>query len=147
MSKLKPLTKPCAAALLLMVLSAVSFAQPMAFDDVRSKAEPLSAESAQSLVKGSHVEFRLVGGSVRRWTHEDDGTFIASSTVAGGPVNGTARGTWKISEKGEYCVTFNWTYAGNESWCRFLYPVEDRYYAFNALATKGTRSGAYYFKK
>ena len=129
-----------------MALSTACFAQSMTFDDVRSKAEPLSAESAQSLVKGSRVEFRLVNGSVRRWTHEDDGTFIANSAVAGG-IGGTARGTWRISEKGEYCLTFNWTYQGVESWCRFLYAVDDRHYAFGASATGNTNSGTYYFRK
>ena len=136
----------CATGLLLAILSGASHGQTMTLDEVKSRAEPLKAEQTQALVKGSKVEFRLANGSTRMWNHDDDGTFVANrvSTTGG---RGTARGTWKVGDAGEYCLTFDWGKTETESWCRFLYAVEDRYYGFGANAKGETSSGQYYFRK
>lgn len=118
----------------------------MTLDEVRPKSEPLDPEKLTALVKGSKVDFLLVNGTTRRWTHNEDGTFIASSSNRNGR-NATARGTWKVSDAGEYCLTFDWGMEQTESWCRVMYPVEDRYYGFGLKAEGTTKSGQYYFKK
>lgn len=128
------------------LISLACHGQPLTLDEVKNKAEPLTAEQVQALAKGSKVEFRLVNGSTRMWSHDDDGTFIASRVTARG-YRSTGRGTWKVGEKGEYCLTFDWGATETENWCRLLYLVDDRYYAFSPDAKGETNSGQYYFKR
>ena len=42
-------------------------------------------------------------------------------------------GTWKIDDKGTYCVQIKWRPMGSEDWCRYIFKSGDKYYAFDTL--------------
>jgi hypothetical protein len=135
------------SACILLTLATNSFAQSMSFADVLATgAKPLDAAAVRELVSGAKTEFTLVNGSVRLWTNSPDGTFIPSRT--NGEANRrSGRGTWSVNDDAALCLTFDWGSMETEAFCRRLYPVEDRFYAFPLTAKPTTLSGRYRFAK
>lgn len=110
-------------------------------------ASVLSADEVKALVDGAKTEFTLVNGTTRIWTNASDGTFIASRDAKVSSGRKSGRGTWSINDQGAYCVTFDWGGLDKEEWCRRLYRVSDRYYAFGKNAKPETQSGTYHFSR
>ena len=44
----------------------------------------------------------------------------------------TARGKWRISDDGRYCVFIEWRGIPNEEWCRYILQTNDGYYGVNS---------------
>lgn len=109
-------------------------------------AAPLSAQEVKDLVTLTKAEFTAVNGTSRRWTHEADGSFVASRD-RGPTTRRSGRGTWSVKEDGAYCLNFDWGSADTDGWCRLLYKLDDGYYAFGRDAKPDTRSGRYVFSK
>lgn len=124
-----------------------SFGQSLTFAEVAATAAaPLTAAQLKELVSGSKTEFTLVNGSTRLWTNDQDGTFVTSRNS--GPANRrTGRGLWSVNDDSAYCLSFDWGAMEVETFCRRLYKVEDRYYAYSLDAKPETRSGRYRFSK
>lgn len=135
------------AASVLTLVAAPCFGQSLMLAEVAATgAKPLTAAELREVVSGADTEFTLVNGSVRKWTNSPDGTFVASRTN-GDVHRRSGRGTWSINDDAAYCLTFDWGAMETESWCRRLYKVEDRYYAYSMEAKPETRSGRYRFSK
>ncbi|MEP7101134.1 MAG: DUF995 domain-containing protein [Burkholderiales bacterium] len=84
----------------------------------------------QQLLPGASMRRMNVQGSAQAWTNEPDGSFVVSSDNRGQQGNNsTARGTWKISDDGRYCVTIEWKRNPTEDWCRVIVKSGDGYYA------------------
>ena len=139
--------KSLLAALLVAFGLASAQAQSLTLAEVQATgAKPLTAVEVKELVAGAKTEFTLVNGSFRNWTNGADGTFVASRSA--GDVNRrSGRGTWAVNDDSAYCLTFDWGGAETESWCRQLWRVEDRYYAFALDAVATTRTGRYRFSR
>lgn len=134
------------APLLLTLGLSSAHGQPMTLGEVQGGgAKALSAVEVRELVIGAKTEFTLVNGTTRIWTNASDGTLIASRTAA--TAKRSARGTWSVNADAAYCLTFDWGQMDTEAWCRQLYRVEDRYYAFAPNAKPETRSGTYRFSR
>lgn len=137
----------CVTAGLGMSIALTVCAQSMTFAEViATGAKPLTSAEARDLVSGAATAFTLVNGSERRWTNKADGTFVASRNN-GAKNRSTAQGTWSINDDSAYCLSFDWQAMETESWCRQLYRVEDRYYAYSLEAKPETRSGRYKFSR
>ena len=129
------------------LISIPSFGQSLTLAEVTATgAKPLSVAEAREAVSGATTEFALVNGSTRSWTNNADGTLVASRSN-GAPNRRSGRGTWSINDDAAYCLTFDWGAMETESWCRRLYKVEDRFYAYSLEAKPDTRSGRYRFSK
>ena len=136
-----------AVATALGALALCVHAQSMSFAEVQATgAAALTGAQVKELVSGAKTEFQLVNGSLREWTNGADGTFIASRNR--GEFNRrSGRGTWSVNEDGAYCLTFDWGGMETDAYCRRLYRVEDRYYAYGLDAKPATMSGRYKFSR
>ena len=70
----------------------------------------LSKEELASFLPGTKAVYVIKGGSTHIWTNAPEGKFVAStdaktinSTGMGGGYS--ARGTWRTSDDGKYCVS------------------------------------------
>ena len=117
-------------------ISSAVAAQPVTLADVKAKnAVQLSADELKQLMPGAKVVSRTNAGSTRSWENNANGTFVASSDSKGG--TGRARpssgnGTWRVDDKGTYCVTIQWNITPEE-WCRYIFKAGDKYYGFGRL--------------
>lgn len=107
-------------------------------------AEKLSREKLAQLLPGAKVMRSTAGGAELSWTNNPDGKFIANDrqTKSSGMgrrsgLGGSASGTWRISEEGQYCVDIDWTTRDREKWCRDIYRVNGHYY----MIRKGKSNG------
>ena len=123
-------------AALWLFLSAPAFGQSLTLADVKAKdAKQLSAEDLKQLLPGAKVVSHTNTGSTRSWENKADGTFTASSDNRGNPgAHGatTGSGTWRLDDKGTYCVTISWPRT-EEKWCRYVFKAADKYYVVNKL--------------
>jgi hypothetical protein len=114
----------------------VAAAQPVTLADVKAKnAVQLSADELKKMMPGAKVVSHANSGSTRNWENNANGTLAASSDNKGGtgrsrPVSGN--GTWRVEDKGTYCVTIQWNMAAEEG-CRYIFKAGDKYYAFGRL--------------
>jgi len=128
------------AIVLAVAIGTSSFvaAQPVTLADVKAKnAVQISADELKQLMPGAKVVSRTNAGSTRNWDNNANGTFVASSDSKGS-AGGRARpssgnGTWKVGDKGTYCVTIQWGGMATEEWCRYIFKLSDRYYGFGRL--------------
>lgn len=111
--------------------SAALIASPLA--RAEGPGVKLSKDDLASLLPGTKAVYVIKAGSTHRWTNEPDGKFVAStdgktvSMAATGRYSGTAKGTWRISDDGKYCVNIDWKTA-TEDWCQFVFRAEDGSY-------------------
>jgi Protein of unknown function (DUF995) len=118
-------------------------AEPVTYAEVKAKnATRLSAGDLKRLMPGAKVVSRSNAGSTRHWQNRPDGTLVASSDNKGS--DGRARptagnGTWRVSDKGAYCVTIKWNMA-SEAWCRYIVKAGDKLYAFAKLESSAQAS-------
>jgi hypothetical protein len=129
------------------VLPFGALAQSMTYAEVKATgAKPMPFVEVVELVSGAHTEFILASGSRRTWTNHADGSLLANRNS--GPMNRrTGRGTWSVNDDAAYCLSFDWGSMETEEWCRRMYRVDDRYYAFSLKAKPDVLSGQYIFKR
>jgi len=125
--------------MVVMALTGISSAvgaQAVTLADVKAKSGvQLSADELKQLMPGAKVVSYTNAGSTRSWENNANGTFVASSDAKGGtgrarPVSGN--GTWRVDDKGTYCVTIQWNMSPEE-WCRYIFKAGDKYYGFGRL--------------
>ena len=120
-------------ALLGLSCGPLAAAQIATYGDLKAQnAQQVSGAELQAMLPGAHVVNRTSGGSVRNWTNNPDGTFIASSDGRGTSGSGrytpsTGRGTWRIDDQGRLCVTIQWP-RNPDDWCRMIYKAGGKYY-------------------
>jgi Protein of unknown function (DUF995) len=107
-------------------------AQTLTLGEVKAKnAVRLSAEDLQQLLPGAKVMSRVADGSIRRWENKPDGTLVASSdssgSLGGKAYRVTGSGTWRIDDRGRFCVSIKWNIR-NEDVCRFIFKADGKYY-------------------
>ena len=86
-------------------------ADNMVLGDLESKSpKKLSKEETTELLTGAKVSRVSERGNTHLWTNDAGGSFVVSSAGGTGdfgrPVS--ARGKWKISDEGRYCVLIEW---------------------------------------
>jgi hypothetical protein len=139
--------KRYATASLLALAGATAMAQGITLAEVKNQGgRLLTAAEVKEAVSGAKTAFTLVNGSHRYWTNEPDGTFRASRD-AGAPARRSAKGTWSVMENGSLCLSFDWGMADTDSWCRQVYRLGDKFYAYAPDAQDTARSGEYLFTK
>ena len=89
-------------------------------------ATPLSQGDAARLLQGATVDFTSTRGNKLNWKNEADGTMLASSVGSKGRST-RQKGTWKIDEKGRFCVSIDWP-SNLEEWCRHVIKDGESYY-------------------
>jgi hypothetical protein len=111
--------------------------------DLKAQAAMQLAKSDLSpLLQGATISSIGGTGSSRSWKHSGDGTLIASSDNRGSnPIAKitSAKGTWRISDGGQYCVIVEWR-AHTEQWCRYLFKLGEQYYGVVALDNPGSEA-------
>ena len=104
----------------------------------------LSGVELKQLMPGAKVVERTTAGSTRTWRNKTDGTFVASSDSKGSSVGralpASGNGTWRVGDKGNYCVTIHWSGMVSEDWCRYIFKVDGKYFGFGRL--EGTAQGS-----
>ena len=112
--------------LLLFLLSTATLAQtPITSEGLH----PLPKEDARQLLQGATIAFTSTKGNQLRWKNELDGTMFATSLGPSGK-NNTKNGTWKIDDKGRFCVSIDWP-SNLEEWCRSIVKEGGSYYLVN----------------
>lgn len=129
----------------LFALPLAAAAENLVVNDLRSKnAVQLTAEELRQLMPGAKVAHHNEIGSLRRWTNEPDGKFIASSDARGHDpgkfgVHGVAqggKGSWHVGDNATYCVAIEWRQR-SENWCRYIFKLGDKYYGVKSLEDGG----------
>lgn len=96
----------------------------------------ITGDELRALVAGANVTHVSRAGSVRRWTNEPDGSFVASSSNQkhGGAMAATATGAgkWSINGDGKFCVEIDWK-RESEKWCAFIVKAADGGYYLNSV--------------
>ena len=133
-----------------MGISSAVAAQALTLADVKGKnAVQLSADELKQLMPGAKVVSLTNAGSTRSWENNANGTIVASSDGKAGNSGrarpGSGNGTWRVDDKGTYCVTIQWNMAAEE-WCRYIFKAGDKYYGFGRLEDTA-RSTEFEFSK
>jgi hypothetical protein len=122
-----------------MMVWTFASSQVLTLADVKAKnAVQLNAADLKQLLPGSKVVNHNPSGATRRWENSLSGDLSASSdgrgNTGGHAMPGSGSGSWKIDDKGTYCVQIKWNWMGrSEDWCRYIFKAGDIYYAFNTL--------------
>ena len=119
-------------------LCGVAYAQVLTLADVKTKnAVQLSTDDLKQLMPSAKVVSRTNTGSTRNWENTANGTLVASSDgkgfTQGSTRPGSGNGTWRVADKGTYCVTIQWSVRTSEEWCRYIFKDGDKYYGFGRL--------------
>ena len=135
---------------LLVAFPMAVLAGDMVVNDIKAQnGVKLSKEELDQLMPNARV-VSYAGGSTRHWTNGPDGKFVAYSDARGRfkqlMAPGTGHGEWKISEKGQYCVSIEWTMK-SEKWCRFMFKVGEKYYGVKSLQKGDATAYEYEIKK
>lgn len=122
--------------LVIAVLASFFAASALAQDS----AGKMSKDELLSFLPGTKVTHTAAStGSLRYWTNEPDGKFVASSNNKGGSALGTqgatAGGTWTINDAGKYCVEINWRTL-DEKWCATVLKGTGGVYYLNVADAK-----------
>jgi hypothetical protein len=118
-------------------LCPLAFAQTLTLGEVKAKnGVQLSAEDLKQLLPGAKVMSHTVDGTIRRLENNPNGTLVASSDAAGASggrgyrVSGS--GTWKIDDRGRFCVDIKWNIR-TEDVCRFIFKADGKYFGTGRL--------------
>jgi hypothetical protein len=101
----------------------------------QDSAVKMTKEELLAFLPGTKVTHTSKAGSLRRWTNEPDGKFVASSDnkkygSAIGSQGGSHPGTWKINDEGKYCIEIEWKRL-TENWCAYVLKSSDGAYYLN----------------
>jgi hypothetical protein len=122
-----------------MMVCTFASSQVLTLADVKAKsATQLTADDLKQLLPGAKVVNHASSGATRNWVNNVSGDLAASSdgrsNTGGKPSPGSGSGTWKIDDKGTYCVNIRWAWRGAiEDWCRYVFRAGDKCYAFDTL--------------
>jgi hypothetical protein len=94
----------------------------------------LSKEELLQIVPDSKVISTSPRGNIRRWVNDPSGSFVANweSPPQAKHSTGNAQGSWKVDDKGQYCVHIEWQQLQTEGWCAFLQKTGDGKYGIAA---------------
>lgn len=117
-------------------------------------AVQLSVAELKALLPGAKVKNLTRQGSIRHWTNESNGEFVASTDGKGGYGSAgsgvgrtsTGAGTWHVADNGTYCVQIEWKRT-SEQWCRYIFRMEDKYYGVKSLKDGASVAYEYEFAK
>lgn len=122
-----------------MMMCAFASGQVQTLADAKANnAVQLSAGDLKQLLPGSKVLSHAPTGSTRQWENNASGNFVASTDgrsnigSSNRTIPTTGMGTWKIDDKGMYCVAIKWNMV-SEDWCRYIFKAGDKYYTFASL--------------
>ena len=120
-----------------MMMCGFSIGQALTLADAKAKnAVQLSASELRKLLPGATIVNQGPAGATRRWENNPSGNLAASTdgrgNTGGHAYPGSGSGSWKIDDKGMYCVAIKWPRV-TEDWCRYVFKTGDRYYAFDTL--------------
>lgn len=140
--------------ILLFGLPLSAVAENLVLNDLKSKnAVQLTADDLRQPMPGAKVAHHNEIGSLRRWTNEPDGKFIASSDLGREPgkigVHGTVqggKGSWHVGDNATYCVAIEWRQR-SENWCRYIFKAGDKYYGVKSLDDGGGIASEFEFSK
>ncbi|OAJ56806.1 hypothetical protein A6V36_32845 [Paraburkholderia ginsengiterrae] len=92
--------------------------------------QKLSKDELMQVIPDSKVLSTGARGFIRRWTNDPSGSFVANWEAPPQFRHGTgnAQGTWKVNDKGQYCVHIEWEKLQAEGWCAFLQKTGDGKY-------------------
>ena len=135
---------------LLLALPVAVPAEELVLRDIKAQqGVRLSKEELNQLMPNSRV-VSYFKTSTRHWTNEPDGTFTAYGDSRGSfkqmQASASGKGEWNVSDKGQYCVSIEWT-KKSEKWCRFLFRVGDKYYGVKSLEEEDGNAFEYEIKK
>lgn len=125
-----------AAALVIAFVASVAAGNVLAQDS----AVKMTKDELLAFLPGTKVTHTSKGGSLRRWTNEPDGKFIASSDnkkygSAMGSQGASRPGSWKVDDEGKYCIEIEWK-RETESWCAYVLKSADGAYYLNVADDK-----------
>lgn len=109
--------------LFVFLMSSIWFAHAQAEKEALA---PLSREDVAQLLQGATIDFTSARGNRLNWRNDLDGTMLASSVSSKGRGT-TTKGSWKIDDKGRFCVSIDWP-SNLEEWCRYVVKDGDIYY-------------------
>ena len=152
----KFLLRSMLASVVLLAFPMAAQAESLLLNDLKSRnGVQLSADELKQLMPNAKVvSYYVEGGtSIRRWTNEPGGKFVASSDLGrdvgmmmrGGSRN-TAQGTWHVGDNGTYCVTLDWRNR-SENWCRYIFKVGGKYYGVKTVNDGATVAHEFEFSK
>ncbi|MEC5398523.1 hypothetical protein [Uliginosibacterium sp. H1] len=125
-----PATCRLASCLCLSLLSLGALAEPTTVAELRAAgATALNSEQVRQLLPKTEVVSMADTGMERHWTNLEDGSFVARASnprLPKAPVQNGA-GTWRIDDRGAYCVNIDW-FTRKEAWCQFVFSLGDRHY-------------------
>ncbi len=132
----------------LLVFSLSAQAQALLLNDLKAQnAVQLTVDELRQQMPSAKVVNRTEAGSTRRWSNDQDGTFIASSDSRGSTGRQSqGKGTWHIGDNGTYCVTLEWK-TSSENWCRYIFKIEDKYYGVSSIANGRAKAYEFEFAK
>ena len=143
-------------ATLRILLASIAFigtaghAQNLMLSDLESKSpKKLSKEEVTELITGSKVSRVSDRGNTHLWTNDASGSFVLSSAGGTGDFGRavTAKGKWRISDDGRYCVLIEWRGLPNEEWCRYILQTTDGYYGVSSDSVATARVFKMHIKK
>jgi hypothetical protein len=112
-------------------------AQIATYADVRAQGG-LRVDGAElkHLMPDAKVISRTQAGSTRSWRNKPDGTLMASTdgrgSSGGSNSYASARGTWRVNDAGQLCVTIPWP-RNPDDWCKTIFRVGTKYYGVGRL--------------
>jgi hypothetical protein len=126
-----------------VMMCTLASAQVQTLADAKANnAVQLSGDELKQFLPGTKVVSHAPTGSTRRWENNASGNFVASTDGRSNIVSSnrtlpsTGTGSWKIDDKGMYCVAINWGMV-SENWCRYIFKAGDKYYTFATLQDTG----------
>jgi hypothetical protein len=98
-------------------------------------ASKMTRDELLAFLPGTKVTHTTDAGSVRHWTNEPAGKFVASSTNkkignALGTQAASGAGTWTVNDAGKYCIDIDWRRL-QENWCAYVLKSPDGAYYLN----------------
>lgn len=100
----------------------------------QNNAVKMTKEELLSFLPGTKVtHVASSSGSLRNWTNEPDGKFVASTnnkkfgSAMGTTAGSAGQGSWKVNDEGKYCVDIAWKRV-QESWCASVLKGADGVY-------------------
>ena len=128
-------------ATLQILLASIAFigtavrADNVVLSDLEARSpKKLSKEQVTELMTGAKISRVSDRGNTHLWTNDAGGSFVLSSAGGTGDFGRvvTAKGKWRISDDGHYCVLIEWRGLPNEEWCRYILQTTDGYYGVSS---------------
>ena len=126
-------------AMIAVALSAAGASAQESNDElIAAHAVKLTKAELQSLVPGSKAEYTGGRGTYFGYEHEADGTLsgYASNALITAGANSPGRGSWRITDDGQYCIDSVWgrSQPTDVKWCAAVYKLgTDYFFAYKTI--------------